>query len=171
MTRYTLVLLALCPLAAAEDKKPAPFVSKDGKFSVALPDAPKEKDAKAKFGDADVAVKMFVVGQKDRAFVVTYSDYPKDKIGPDREAFVAERVENNVSGLKGKVAANDKLTLGKDKHPGREVRVELADKKQLYRARAFLVGERLYQVVVLGPDEFARGKEADDFFASFAVNE
>jgi hypothetical protein len=170
MLRSTLALLVLCPLAAA-DSPPAPFASKDGRFAVALPDAPKEKDAKAKFGDAEVAVKLFTVGQKDRAFVVTYSDYPKAKIGADRDAFVAERVENNVSGLKGKVLANDKLTLGKGKHPGREVRVELADKKQLYRARAFLVGERLYQVAVLGPDEFVKGKEADAFFASFTVEE
>jgi len=174
MTRFSLALLVLCPLALhAEEKKPAPFVSKDGRFSVALPDKPTERTVKVKFGDADIELRLFAVNQKDkeRAFVVSYSDYPKDKIGADREKFVAERIEGNVSNLKGKVVSNEKLTLGKGKFPGREVRVELAEKKQLYRARAYLAGERVYQVVLLGSDEFVKGKEADDYFASFAVDE
>lgn len=172
MTRFVAALLAaLAPLAlAAQDKKPEPFVSKDGKFSVALPDKPAEKKSKAAVGDKSVDLYVFTVAQKDRAFVVTYSDYPKDKIG-DAEKFVADRVAANVANLKGKVAANEKIALGKGKHPGREVRVEMADKKQLYRARVFLVGERVYQIVVLGPDEFVKGKDVDDYFASFKVDE
>jgi hypothetical protein len=43
----------------------------------------------------------------------------------------------------------------------------MPDKKQLYRARVFLVGDRVYQVVALGPEEFAKGKEVDDYLKSF----
>lgn len=173
MLRFSFVILILCPLALRAEDKPAPFASKEGKFSAALPGKPAERAVKVKYDGSDIEVKLFTVDQKDkgRAFVVTYSDYPKDKIGKDGEKFVADRLEGNVSGLKGKTVANDKLTLGKGKHPGREIRVELPAKGQLYRARAFLVGERLYQVVVLGPEEFVKGKEADDFFTSFAVDE
>lgn len=173
MLRASLALLILCPLALRAEDKPAPFTSKEGKFAAALPGKPAEKAVKVKYDGADVEVRLFAVDQKDkgRAFVVSYTDYPKDKIGADREKFVADRLEGNVSGLKGKTVSNDKLTLGKGKHLGREVRVEFGDKKQMYRARAFLVGERLYQVVVLGPDDFVKGKEADDFFASFTVDE
>ena len=174
MIRFSLAVLVafLFSIASTADEKPAAFVSKDGKFTVALPDKPTDKSIKSKFGDADIAIRLFSVNQKDkgRAFVVSYTDYPKAAIGADADKFVAGRVDANVSPLKGKVLSNDKITLGKAKHPGREVRVELADKKQ-YRARVFLVGERVYQVVLLGPDEFVKSKEADDYFASFAVDE
>ena len=83
-------------------------------------------------------------------------DYPKGTVGADTDKFLAGVVERNVGQLKGKVSAEEKVTLGKDKHPGRDVRVDLPDKKQFYRARVFLVGDRVYQIVVLGPEEAAQ---------------
>lgn len=171
MIRFSLAFVAFGSVVLAADEKPAPFVSKEGKFSVALPGKPTEKVSKPKFGDAVIELHVFTAPQKDRAFVVAYSDYPKAAIGADRDKFVGERVDANVGNLKGKLLSNEKITLGKAKHPGREVRFEITDKKQTYRARVFLVGERVYQVVLLGPDEFVKGKEADDYFASFAVDE
>jgi hypothetical protein len=175
MNRFSFALLvALTPLAlSAEDKKPAPFVSKDGKFSVALPGKPTEKMNKVKVGDAEATLYVFSIDQKEPkcGYVITYLDYPKGTVGAEKEKFVAGVVERNVANLKGKVASNEAVTLGKQKHPGRDVRVELADKKQLYRARVFLVGDRVYQVVVLGAEEFVKGKEVDDYLASFKVDE
>ena len=174
MNRFCLVLLlALSPLAlSAQDKKDASFVSKAGKFSINLPAKPTEKTTKVKVGDRDVDLHVFSISsQKDRAYVVTYSDYPKDKIGEDKDKFLAGVVERNVALLKGKVAAEEKVALGKAKHPGREVRVDLPDKKQLYRARVYVVGDRVYQIVVLGPEELVKGKEIDEYLASFKVDE
>ena len=173
MPRFcSLLLVALSTLTlTAQEKKAEPFVSKEGKFSVLLPDKPSEKKNKVKIGDREVDLVIFAVNQKGSALVVSYSDFPKDKIGADKEKFIAERIEANVAGLKGKVSSNEKLTLGAAKHPGREVRVDLAEKKQVYRARMFLVGERVYQVVALGSDEFVKSKTVDDYFASFKVDE
>ena len=173
MNRFSFVLLvALSPLAlSAQEKKDAPFVSKAGKFSVALPAKPSEKSRKIKVGDREQDLHVFSVEQKDRAYVVTYIDYPKGTIGDDKDKFLAGVVERNVGLLKGKVAAEEKITLGKAKHPGRDVRVDLPDKKQLYRARVFLVGDRVYQIVVLGPEEFVKGKEIDEYLKSFEVTE
>ena len=177
MNRFSFALLvALSPLAlSAQDKKPEPFVSKGGKFSVALPGKPSEKVRKIKSGDREQDLHVFSVEQKAGtavvAYVVTYLDYPKGTVGEDKDKFLAGVVERNVGLLKGKVAAEEKITLGKDKHPGRDVRVDLPDKKQLYRARVFLVGDRVYQVVVLGPEEFVKGKEIDEYLKSFKVDE
>jgi hypothetical protein len=173
MNRFCLVLLsALCPVVLlAEDKKPGPFTSKEGKFTITLPDKPTEKTIKSDLGNQKIDTHLFMVPGKDRAFIVSYTDYPKDKIGDDKDKFVSGVVERNVAPLKGKVASNEKITLGAKKHPGREVRVELADKKQVYRARVYLVGERVYQVVVIGPEEFVKGKEVDDYLSSFKVDE
>ncbi|MBN9118243.1 MAG: hypothetical protein J0I06_03630 [Planctomycetes bacterium] len=173
MSRFCLVLLvALCPpVLLAEDKKEPPFVSKEGKFQVALAGKPIEKVRKVKIGDREQDLHVFSVEQKGVAHVVTYLDYPKGTIGEDKEKFLAGVVARNVGQLKGKVAAEEKVALGKGKHPGRDVRVDLPDKKQLYRARVFLVGDRVYQIVALGPEEAVKGKETDDFLKSFAVDE
>lgn len=177
MNRFSLMLLfALSPLAlAADDKKDAPkaapFASKDGKFSINLPDKPSEKTRKIKSGDRELDLHVFSVEQKDRAVVVTYLDYPKGTVGDDKDKFLAGVVERNVGLLKGKVSAEEKIALGKAKHPGRDVKVDMPDKKQLYRARVFLVGDRVYQIVVLGPEEFVKGKEVDACLDSFKVDE
>jgi hypothetical protein len=182
MTRFgTFLLLALlAPALVAEDKKPDPkdaktpatFVSKAGRFSVLVPGKPAEKTATVKVGGESAELHIFSATADGRSQVVTYSDYPAGVVGADKEKFLAGVVERNVGRLKGgKLTANEKVTLGKGKHPGRDVRVELPDKKRLYRARFYLVGSRLYQVVVLGPADAVKGKEADDFLNSFAVAE
>jgi hypothetical protein len=182
MARFGPVLLvALFPLAlCAEDKKdekkdekkPVAFVSKEGKFSVTLPDKPLEKTAKVKVGDLDLDHHIFTVGQKDRAQLITYLDYTKEVIGADTDKFLSGAIERNTAFLKGKVVSDEKITFGKQKHPGRDIRIEYGgEKKQFYRARIVLAGNRLYQVVALGPDEFIKGKDADEYFKSFALEE
>ncbi len=177
MIRFGSVLLvALAPFAfAAEDKKDekkvAPFAPKDGRFSVAFPDKPTEKTNKIATAGGEVAVYIFTVDQKDKALIVTYSDYPAGSVDADAEKVLTGVIDGNAKSLKGKVTANEKLTVGKKNHPGREVRIEFGEKKQVYRARVYLVGARLYQVVALGSEEFAKSKAVDDYLKSFALVE
>jgi hypothetical protein len=181
MARFGPILLAaLFPLAlCADDKKEAKkdepkgitFASREGKFSVALPDKPKEDTKKVKVGDREVDHHIFTLSQKDRAQLITYIDYPKETIGADADKFLAERLARNIAFLKGKVASEEKVTVGTQKYPGRDVVVEMPDKKQSYRARIVLAGTRLYQVVALGPDEFTRSKAVDEYFKSFVIEQ
>ncbi len=176
MTRFAPALLALAlPLAlCAEDKTPAPVTvkSKEGKFSVTLPDKPAEKTNKVKTDVGELDLHSFLVDQNDRAMVVMYSDYPAGSVGAaNADKVLAGCIEGNVKSLKGKLASEEKITTGKAKHVGREIRIEMPDKKGIYRARLFLVGDRLYQVVALGPDDFAKGKAVDAFLNSFAIDE
>ncbi|QJW95830.1 hypothetical protein [Frigoriglobus tundricola] len=172
MTRFhsALLLLLLPAVLHAEDKPPA-FKSKEGRFSVALPDKPVEKVNEMKLGDTEVKMYVFSVAQKGRVFLVTYNDYPKAVIGEDGDKFLAGVVERNAANLKGKLIANEKIAIGKKKHPGHIVRIEMPDSKGLYRARVFLAGDRLYQVVAFGPDEFAKSKAVDDYLNSFEIDE
>lgn len=173
MTRFSPALLVvLFPLALrAEAEEPAAFKSKEGKFSVALPGKPVEKTNKVKIGDGEVEMHVFTLRQKDGVFAITYNDYAKAVVGDDPDKFLAGVVERNAANLKGKLVTDEKITTGKKKYPGRVIRVEMPDKKGLYRARIFLAGERLYQVVALGPDEFAKSKAVDDYLNSFEIDE
>jgi hypothetical protein len=173
MKRFGFALLVLLlPLAlCAEDKKPVDFASKTGKFSVTLPEKPAEKTSKVPTDLGKLELHIFIVDQKDRAFLVTYSDYPPKTVGDNAEKLLAGVIEGNAKSLKGKVLSDEKITIGKGKYPGREVRIEMPDKKGLYRARIYIVGDRLYQVVALGPDEFAKSKAVDDYMKSFTIEE
>ena len=166
------LLVLLFPIALnAEDKKPEPFKSKEGKFSVAMSEKPKEQTNKVKTDVGEVDLHAFLVDQKDRAVVVMYSDYPAGSVAEKSEKVMAGCIEGNVKALKGKLLTEDKITIGKAKHPGREIRIEMPDKKSIYRARLFIVGDRLYQVVALGPDDYTKTKAVDDFMKSFAIDE
>lgn len=173
MIRFTPALLVLLfPLVlTAEDAKPVAFTSKEGKFSVTLPVKPTEKTTTTKTDAGEVKIHLFLVDQKDRAYIVTYSDYPAGTVGANADKVLGGVAAGNVKSLKGKLASEEKITIGKNKHPGRDIRVEMPEKKGLYRAHIFLVGDRLYQVVALGPDEFAKSKAVDDYLKSFAIEE
>ena len=118
-----------------------------------------------------VTVHMFLIDLKDRAYILSYNDYTPGKVDPDPQKILASVVEGNAKGVKGKVVSDEKVTIGKKKHPGRDIRIEMPDKKNIYRAKVFLVGNRLYQVVALGPDEFVKSKPVEEAMKSFAVDE
>ena len=132
---------------------------------------PTEKTNKVMTDVGELDLHAFIVDQQDRAMVVMYSDYPPGSVGGNTDKVLNGCIEGNVKALKGKLLTEEKITLGKAKHAGREIRIEMPDKKSIYRARIYLVGDRLYQVVVLGPDDFAKGKAVEDFLKSFAIDE
>jgi hypothetical protein len=177
MTRFGSVLLvALCPVVlCAEDKKDEKGFTlnpKGGKFSVALPDKPTEKTNKLKTDTGEVEVHMFLLDLKDRVYLVSYNDYPADSVGTKVESVLDGVVEGNAKAIKGKVVSSERIKFGKKEYPGRDIRIEFGgEKKNIYRARVYLVGDRLYQVVALGPDEFTKSKEVDEYFKSFAITE
>lgn len=164
------VCLALVIPARAADEKWQTFTSKEGRFSVALPGKPKEetKQATTPSGKKKEFRTFTLVSAPDRIYLVNYNDYPEAVVREPKNketAFDAIR-----KGLGGKVVSEKKISVGKNKSPGRELLIELP-MKIFYRARIFFVGKRLYQTVAMGADEFVRGKKADQFFDSFKVEE
>ena len=74
-----------------------------------------------------------------------------------------------VANMEGKLVSEKNVKLGK--HPGREIRINVAEGKRLFRVRVYLVEQRLYQVVVFGTPETATSKDADKFLDSFKLTE
>lgn len=172
MVRTALALVLLLPLAVvAQDKKDDVFHSKEGKFSIAMPSKPTENTTKVQTDLGKLDTHMFL-GQKGMsAYLVFYSDYPKGSVGNNAEKVLEGVVSGNVKGSMGKLLSDQKMTIGKNKIPARQILVELTAAKQVYRSRVFLVGDRLYQVAVSGSEDFVKGKEADAFLDSFRLDE
>src|SRR5262245_22674769 len=70
---------------------------------------------------------------------------------------------------KGKLLSTKEITLGKDKHPGRELLLEKDMNK--IKTRIILAHNRIYTVIVGGKGDFATGKDADKFLDSFELTE
>src|SRR5262249_27644041 len=96
-----------------------------------------------------------------------YSDFPaKIKKVPIKQLLDSSR-DGAVTNLRGKLAGEKDIKLGK--YFGREGQIEVSGGKRLFRARVFLVEQRLYQVVIFGTKKAGTSKLADRFLDSFKL--
>jgi hypothetical protein len=169
-----LTCLLVAGLAHADDTDLQKFTSKDLGFTVLLPGKPMETTQEVKSGAGPLTVHLFVQApSKDVAYVVGVNDYPDafvkgktaDKVLDDGTQGGIKTLEDK--GLHPRKTSEKKITLGEDKHPGRDIRIDID--KGVYRTRIYLVGSRLYQVTLVGPETVVTGKDADRYFDSFEV--
>ena len=165
------MLLAVV-VRADETTKGEVFTSKEGKFTITFPKKPTKQTQKVKTSLGELEVHLYIVDQKDRGFITGTTDYPKGSIKDEnREKMMDGARDGNVKSMKGKLLSEKKVTLGKKKHQGRELLIEMPAIKGVYRSRLFLVGDRLYQIVALWPEEFVKSKETTAYMDSFKLDE
>jgi len=168
-----LAALLVCTLAAvaAPKDKGVVFTSKAGKFTITFPEKPKETTKKVATAAGNLDNHLFYVEKgANSVYLLSYSDYPKGSVTANNKDKILDGCRDGVTNnLRGKRLSEKKLTVGADKHPGRDILVELPN-KNLYRTRLYLVGERLFQIVVLGPSEFVKDKQVDSFLDSFKLD-
>ncbi len=104
--------------------------------------------------------------------IVAYADYPRPTV---ESSDAGALLDGGIRGMSGKgpwtVQGQEPVTL--DGHPGREVRFAIdspsAPEKGTGRARIFLVGDRLYQAIMVGPAAKVSEEELDHFVKSFEL--
>jgi hypothetical protein len=145
------------------------FASKEGRFKIVMPGAPKQEELETE-SDFGKGVLHMNVAQADKTmYGANYCDFPAEiKNAPLKKVFDSSR-DGAVANLEGKLVRESDIKLGD--YPGREIHIGAEDGKQLFRARVYLVDRRLYQVVVFGSKEAAISKQADKFFDSFKLTE
>jgi hypothetical protein len=147
------------------------FTSKEGRFSILFPDSPKEERVPDKQGR--LLQIQFAVGNKDGAYIVSYQDNPTLAKAAKEEVAKAllSAQEAARSAVNGKVVQAKEITLGKD-YTGREYEFEMpVATGGVFRSRAYMVKDRLYQLIAVGTKDFAKSKEASRFFDSFKLTE
>lgn len=167
-----LALIALTPVAwAGKDKEPKleEHTSDAGKFRVKFPGKPKVDSKELGSGPGGVqAIPVTterVEGSNGVVYAVTFADYPETFLGVKAKT-VLDGVRDGMKGKDGFVK-EDKDILLNGTVPGREFRIEAG--KRVIRARVFLTGNRLYQVMITGDRQPADGKSADEFLKSFEL--
>jgi len=165
-----LITAALISLAADDAPEWTEFASKEGHFKVLMPGKPEQKKLEAEMGDFGKGMLHMNTFESDKMmYGANYCDFPaKIKDFPRKRVYDSSR-DGAVENLKGKLADEKDIKLGD--HPGREILIDVAGGKRLFRARVYLVEQRLYQVVVFGSKEAATSKAADKFLDSFKLTE
>jgi hypothetical protein len=166
--RRPLAALAVALVASAGCQKPmAEYTNSQYKFTAMFPGTPKEQSQSA----AGVAFKMFGTEDKNGAFMVGVGDMP---IGENESA---EQTRMRLDGAQAGAIANvgGSLKASKDvqldgKYPGREFSASITKPTTgQVRARVYLVGRRMYQVMVIGTDSYATSARANQFMDSFKL--
>lgn len=158
-----LILVAFANHAVADEK----YTSEKGKYTIVFPAKPTESSRDADSPIGKLAVHIAVCeAKKDLGFIVIYTDYP-EAIAKDKPQDVLARVRDGSKGPEGKVLEDREISKGKI--PGRDYLLGKGP-DQYFRARAFLNGTRLYQIIIAGSkkDEIT-SPAADKFFDSFEI--
>jgi hypothetical protein len=167
--RAAVVGFALLALATSVAAQPGAYSSDEGKFTVKFPGAPKVTEQTAKSAIGELKVTAAVYANSDGSlFMVSYTDFPV--AATKNHTTLLDGIRDHVKGSTGKLVGDEKnLTFGADKLPYREFVVDKDKPKQRIKCRVILRGERVYQLLVIGPADFAGGKEATAFLESFEL--
>lgn len=175
MTRLVLLACTLFALTAGtgltQERAPELYQSDQGKFRVAFPERPKidTKDlATGKAGAAVVSVVTERAEAPNRAILaVIYADYPDEfKTVPAKKLLDAAR--DGLKGKDGKLRMEKEVTLKNSPASSyRDLRIEAGS--NVIRVRLYLVGTRLYQVMVTGDRKTTTNTVCDTFLDSFEL--
>ena len=168
------IILLACVLAVAGCSVSTPqmeFNSQAGKFSILAPVALKEEVNQVdtpQGGKRDVH--LFTGESGKLAYIVSYSDYPDNQSVKDPEALLTSvRQAAVVSASGGLLKGENKINL--DGNTGREFTINFKgpnNEDWVSKTRAYLVGNRLYQVMVVA-DKGVAIAELDAFLNSFKL--
>lgn len=167
--RAAVFLLLAVGVVAAADRKPPKFAfeSAESGFKVGLPAKPRTQTRQLATVAGNLTVHvMRYDGVSDVVLSVTRTDYPTEFAAVEPAKLFAGML-NEMKGADGKVVEEKEIALGTEKYPGRQVRIEV--NRKVIRARLFLVGTRLYQVMATGSRDGVASAPAEDLFDTFEV--
>jgi len=166
--RAAAICLFLAGVAVADERKPNHLhAAPDEGFRVGLPGKPTHEsyDLTTLAGPLTVHTTKYDTG-RDLRLTITSTTYPPTyaKVPPDK---LFAGMMKEMLGADGCLEREEKVTLGPDKHPGRDWRITAG--KTVIRVRVFLVGTRLYQVMANGSKDAVGGPAAEDLFNTFEL--
>lgn len=170
-----LLLLFLTCAGAFAQQSPGEwltFKSPEGRFSINMPGHPEGSSKEVNSEVGKLMLYTFEIGTDSGHFGAAYADYP---IAPRDAANAAEvlvAVQNgSVKGINGKILSEKVISF--KEYPGREFKAsgEMNNFKFVYSARIFIVGQRLYQMVVVTSVGNEDRPDVSKFLTSFDIAE
>lgn len=146
------------------------FSPPGGNFSVLMPGTPADKSHPQNTAAGVVTSHLYIYTSKDAAYAVSYIDRPAARDAGDTEKWLDTVRDAEVAKSGGKLLAAASLKLSNGA-PGREIQVTLSqgDGKHAMRDRLYLVDHRLYQVLIVLPQDELDAADTEKFLDSFKV--
>lgn len=151
--------------------EPHQYDSSAGKFSVEFPGKPEEQSQTVQTEVGSIKLNIVMYEKRNSAYLVMYCDYPADHVQAAGSDVILEGAcEGAVSNIRGTLVSQEPITIGD--HPGREIKATAStDGNQVeLRSRIYLVGNRLYQVIVSATPGGTKDSVANRFVDSFKLN-
>lgn len=175
MTRFVLTCcfaLLVAGTVTGEEQTPQnnliDFESEKGEFKIRLPGKPSHETTEV--GNAKETQHQFLVGTEQGAYIVSYQDNPN--LAGSTPAQLTAALESGrdrlVEVFGGKLLKSEEVQLDKT-HPGLDFRVTIPQAKGEARCRFYMVGTRLYQILVVGAPEFTKSEQATAVIESFKL--
>jgi hypothetical protein len=145
------------------------FRNDTNRFTVGFPARPKESVQPQKTAVGEFDLYLFQVNDPETAtqYVVGCTEYTGVKLFNPEDRFDGARDGLLASGQY-KLRSERKIEL--QGSPGREIDLELPDGKGIqFRVHLYLVGQRMYQLMVFSKQDVAKNRDASLFFDSFRL--
>jgi predicted Ser/Thr protein kinase len=147
------------------------FEPPEGRFSIGLPGQPTKTEDVVTFGKHRSTRQVFATADaQGRSYLVAYVDSPDVFPETNLDWLFAHFVKSTLAGYPNSKLRNQKrITLGE--HKGLEIDIVGGPKTQPIRLvmRVYLVGNRIYQMMVGTPQEAFRREDVGPFLRSFQV--
>jgi hypothetical protein len=154
--RVAAILVVPLLLACSPELDWRELKSSEGRFTALMPARPRYE--MRTFSGAVVAMHLWSAQAGKSVFGIGYADYPAEN------AFILDATRN---ALVGNIQGNliEETPLLKSGLAGRALTAEAGD--TVLQAQLLMSGNRLYQIVVLGPRNALNPADVDLFFVSF----
>ena len=172
ISRFLLLAAALVLVAACGGPAWREVSTPDGGFRILMRGDPRVEKRDLDTPVGKITGNWYATELQESVFGVGYSDYPAQVLGSmaPRRMFMTVR-ESWVKRIDGRLQG-DGTDIKLDKaHPGMEfiARGQLQGHDVYLRGRLYLVGNRLYQVIVFGRKDTLPPSDVNKFLASFAL--
>jgi len=146
------------------------FSSAEGAFSVLMPGTPTEETQTQDTELGAIDVHSFTFEQGGVAYLVGYNVFPAAVIeAASPDSLLDGACDGQVQAVKGTRVSEQEITLGAYAGRDLEILIEDSDGPASLRSRMFLVRDRLYQVMVVGPKGQSTSPDTLKFLDSFKL--
>jgi hypothetical protein len=162
-----MMVLSMAATCAAQVET---FTWEEGRFTIFFADKPKVGQQVIKLPVGDVTMHIFTAEfpKKTGEMVVSYADYPAQTLATRKaDEMLDDSVTGTIKGMKATLVKSDRITQAGS--PGRKFSWTAAGPKGQLKGqgRIFLVGPRLYQVLIVGTEKSLQLDVYDMIFESF----
>ena len=142
------------------------YTSKEWGFSATFPGPAKQTAQPVTTAVGNVTMVSVSYRSDNTGYMISIGDFPKGTVTSRPLAQVYENTANGeAKSVKGTIRKKANFTV--DGVVGRDVLIDFASNSKAAHTRIFIVGDRQFQVMFIGPSGSENGKIALDFLNSF----